>query len=233
MIRWNPGSTRLAGVVCLAVITCASACGSQESSTARKRGKLEILLEGTPPEDRARLLEDLKETGHWRPEDLVFVVRELWTGPPIVRQSAARLLAEAGGEAEARWIALFLRDSDADLVMWSLIALKGIGEAASLAVDDIARVQLCSDAHHLRKIALETAWAVAPADPAVRDLVFDAAEDPAPIVREMAVNCLGEIGGPRAIRLVQRALRDPDANVRSSAERAMETLQAWADRGAK
>jgi HEAT repeat protein len=216
---------RMSGLLIICLVAGACAGDRVQQEPAAERYDLEFLLEGASPTERAHLLTALEETGLWRPEDLIVVVRELKRGPPIVRQSAAQLLAEAGSESEARWIALFLSDDDPDLVMWSLIALKGMGEAAALAVDEIASVQLFNSAPHLRKIALEAAYDIAPRDPAVRDLVFDAVEDPASIVRWLAVSCLSRMGGQRAVELVEKALEDPDANVRKEAERAMEILR--------
>ena len=65
MTRGKFGATKLSWAICLAVITCATACGRPESTTAGERGELEIRIGET-----SRLLEsgevELLESGALR-----------------------------------------------------------------------------------------------------------------------------------------------------------------------
>ena len=107
-------------------------------------------------------------------------------------------------------------------------ALRDLVAHADAAREQVVRAlqrALREDEEAQVRAVAATALADLRADEALPDLLF-AVEDPAPLVRQMAIAALGEIGDSRATERLRRALADERAEVRFQAVMAFPRVSA-------
>jgi HEAT repeat protein len=127
----------------------------------------------------------------------------MWTAPPLPRtlEAALRDLDEASARVRASAVVDLARHHDDD--------------AARPRVAAALRRMLSDDAHEVRSAAASALGEVR-APEALGELLI-ATEDKHGLVRQLALEALGFVGGERAVERVRRALSDPRPELRFQA----------------
>jgi HEAT repeat protein len=143
----------------------------------------------------------------------------MWTAPPLPRtlEAALRDLDEASARVRASAVVDLARhhDDDAARPRGGAAPRRGGAAAARPRVHAALRRMLSDDAHEVRSAAASALGEVR-APEALGELLI-ATEDKHGLVRQLALEALGFVGGERAVERVRRALSDPRPELRFQA----------------
>ena len=161
---------------------------------------------GPPPAARRRALLEAAGAGA---KSVPVLQRGLADDNPVVRRTAARLLAQLGGPAEAA-LATALGNSDALTRRIALTALARLEQ--SQAVPHLGKA-LDDDSEAVRLLAVEYLAAMSPGTPGVAELLAKACKDSSDVVRKVAVRATWPFRRDDSTSLRQREDYDHDVTV--------------------
>jgi len=157
------------------------------------------------------------------------VVKALKDENPFVRWAAARTLGKIAPlepEKAVPGLAITVNDTNGDVRLSTLVALKRYGSTAKAAVPALDRA-VSQGSRDLRVLTIQTLAAIGPsAKPALPTLIKALSANEAP-VREAAAKALGAIAptAPEAAQALLKALDDSNSDVRQAASDALLIIQ--------
>jgi HEAT repeat protein len=131
------------------------------------------------------------------------------------------------GEPTADTVAEDLRSDDHSVVFKAIISSLRLGERAREIVPDLVRLAAVHEKSGVRQFAITSLASIAPDNATVREVIFQALNDPVSFVRREALQALISVPNLSADELarIKDMERDPDSAVASWSEIALRNIR--------